>query len=46
MSHRTQEENHTGAHCREDKDKEPKKIRLLEGGCCTSKSACEEPNNI
>ena len=21
MSHRSQEENHTGAHCREDKDK-------------------------
>ena len=26
--------------------KEPKRIRLLQGGCCTSKSACEEPNNV
>ena len=26
--------------------KEPKRIRLLQGGCCTSKSACEEPNHM
>lgn len=26
--------------------KEPKRIRLLQGGCCTFKSACEEPNHM